>query len=129
MLDLPQAERSLLARIGFFLCRDGDVPDAADIFSGLSVSAPEKDGPVIGLALCHVLAGQTDEALALLDPRLDAGGGMEEALTLYKLLALAMGGRTAEARALRGEMERKGMSAAVGTADQLLEELAERQVS
>ena len=122
-MALSQAERSLLARIGFFLCRDGEVAEAEAIFTGLAVSAPEKDGPAAGLALCMVIKGENEAAVAMLDERLRAGSGIAPTLSLYKLVALGMAGNLPQALELRRQIERDGMTGAVGTADLLLADL------
>lgn len=123
---VAQSERSLLARIGFFFCRDGRLQEAEEIFNGLAVSAPEKDGPVIGLALCRIIKGETDEAVAMLDARLAKGSDLAGPLSVYKLLAYGMAGRLEEARSLRDDMDREGQTDSVATADQLLEDLSAR---
>lgn len=124
-MELDSRERSLLARIGFFLCRDGMVPEAEAIFSGLAESAPEKDGPAVGLMLCEIIKGDTDRAVAIADERLEKGGKLT-ALYLYKLVALGMAGRLSEAREVRAKMESEGMGNEVATADSLLEELSSK---
>lgn len=123
-MSVAQKDRGMLARIGFFLCRDGEVPDAEDIFTGLAASAPEKDGPVIGLALCRTLMGETEEAVSMLDARIAAGTSLEAEMLTYKVLALGMAGRMDEAKAVKDEMEGKGLAAAVKTAEALLDDLA-----
>lgn len=123
-MGLAQRDRSLLARIGFYLCREGRVPEAEDLFSGLAESAPEKDGPVIGLALCRTLMGEAGEAVAMLDARLGAGTPLAAEMMVYKVLALGMSGDTEKAKAVRAEMEAKGMGDSVKTADLLLKDLA-----
>lgn len=121
---LDQKERGLLAKIGFFLCRDGEVPEAEAVFAGLAESDPEKDGPAVGLALCNIIKGKCEEAIALLDERLAKGNSpIEPSLCLYKLVALGMAGRLPEANALRAELAAKGMTATVETADSLLEDM------
>lgn len=122
-MSMAQADRGLLARIGFFLCREGRVPEAEEVFSGLAESAPEKDGPVIGLALCWTLAGESEEAVALLDQRLAAGSPLTAELLTYKVLAHGMAGNIDEAKTVRREMEQQGMAEAVKTADLLLRDL------
>jgi len=121
---IAQAERGLLASIGFFLCREGQIAEAEAIFGGLRASAPDKDGPVVGLALCRIIKGECDEAVEMLDERLAASGPLMAPMSLYKLVALGMGGRLSEAKALRERMEAGGMTQALATADALLEELA-----
>jgi hypothetical protein len=121
---IAQAERMLLACIGFFLCREGQIAEAETIFDGLHTSAPDKDGPVVGLALCCIIKGECDEAVKMLDELLDAGSPLTIQMSLYKLVALGMGGRLSEAKALRECMEAKGMTQALATADSLLAELA-----
>ncbi len=125
---LEAKERGLLARVGFFLCRDGQVPEAETIFSALAVSDPAKDGPVVGLALCQIIKGRFEQAIEQLDARLKRGGSpIEASLYLYKLTALGMAGRLAEARDLKTQMEAAGLTDAVQTADSLLAELEKRQ--
>lgn len=123
---LAQAERSLLAKLAFFLCRDGEVPEAEKIFSGLALSDPDKDGPVAGLALCGVVKGECEAAVSMLDARLARGSGIAPSLLLYKLLALGMAGQLGKARELRETMAGEGMAEAVKTADLLLEDLSKR---
>lgn len=123
-MAVAQADRGMLGRIGFFLCREGLVPEAEEIFAGLAESDPEKDGPAIGLALCWILAGETEEALAMLDSRLAAGSPLAAELLVYKVLALGMAGNISDARLVREEMERNGMDGAVKTADLLLCDLS-----
>ena len=117
-------ERGLLARIGFFLCREGLLPEAEAVFEGLHASDPEKNGSLVGLALCRIIKGECDAAVEMLDNRLTAGCPLFEVMSLYKLVALGMGGRLPEAKALRGQMEAQGMAQSLATADVLLEELA-----
>lgn len=123
-MELDQKERSLLARVGFFLCRDGQIPEAETIFSGLAVSAPEKDGPVVGLVLCEIIKGNSQKAVEMADKCLARGGKLASALTLYKLVALGMAGELEEARKVRQRMEADGMTKDIKTADLLLEELS-----
>ena len=120
---IGQSERCLLARIGFFLCREGLIPEAEAVFEGLRVSDPAKNGPVVGLALCRVIKGECDEAVKLIDERLSAGCLLFETMALYKLVALGMGGRLSDAATLRGWMEAQGMTGSLAIADTLLEEL------
>ena len=120
---IEQSERSLLARIGFFLCREGLIPEAEAVFEGLRTSDPAKDGPFVGLALCRIIKGECDEAVKLIDERLSADCPLFEPMTLYKLVALGMGGRLSEAVTLRGWMEAQGMTGSLAAADALLEEL------
>lgn len=129
MALLAREDRELLARIGFFLCRDGEIPEAETVFGGLAVSAPEKDGPVVGQALCRIIRGDNEAAIGMLGERLDRGSPIASALSLYKLLALGMSGDIAGAREFRREMADKGMADAVVTADSLLEELTKRQTA
>ena len=124
---IEQKERSLLARIGFFLCRDDRLAEAERIFTGLADSAPEKDGAVAGLALCRIIMGRSDEAIELLDKRLRAGSPIAPSLTLYKLLALGMAGRLAEARSLREKMSLDGLKNEIQAADSLLDDFARRE--
>ncbi|MDR3077299.1 MAG: hypothetical protein LBV15_00870 [Planctomycetota bacterium] len=124
---IEQKERSLLARIGFFLCRDDRLAEAERIFTGLADSAPEKDGAVAGLALCRIIMGRSDEAIELLDRRLRAGSPIAPSLTLYKLLALGMAGRLAEARSLREKMSLDGLKNEIQAADSLLDDFARRE--
>lgn len=126
-MALAQEDRGLLARIGFFLCRDGVIPEAETIFNGLAVSAPDKDGPVVGQALCRIIKGEGEEAVAMLDERLDRATPIAPALSLYKLLALGMSGKLPEARALRQSMADRGMAEAIKTADLLLDDLSQRK--
>jgi len=117
-------ERGLLAKLGLFMCREGQLPEAEAVFGGLRATAPAKDGPVAGLALCRIIRGECDEAVGMIDERLASGAALEGPLTLYKLVALGMGGRLSEARALRARMESGGMARSLATADALLDELA-----
>jgi thioredoxin-like negative regulator of GroEL len=126
---VAQKERSLLARIAFSLCRMGFLPQAEEIFNGLSESEPERDGSVVGLALCSIIKGQCEAALAMLDQRLAKGSVIAPQLTLYKLLALGMAGRLPEARELRQKMELDGMLGTLKTADILLEDLSRQQIN
>ena len=125
-----QSERATLARIGFFLCREGLIAEAEGIFAGLAESEPDRDGPAAGLALCAIIRGDSNHAVDLLDRHLAKGEScaIPAELSLYKLLALGMGGRLADARALRDDMMRKGMEAAVRTADLLLDDLSSKAV-
>lgn len=116
--------RGLLAKVGFLLCREGLLPEAEAVFRGLDATAPGKDGPAAGLALCRIIRGECDEAVSLLDGRLAAGSPLAASLSLYKLVALGMGGRLAETRELRARMAAEGMGASLETADALLAELA-----
>ncbi len=102
-----QKERGLLVKLGLFLCRDGQVPEAETIFSGLAASEPERDGPAAGLALCWIIKGQFDNAIALLDSRLSRGHSpIAASLSMYKLAALGMAGRLDEAKKLAGSIEK-----------------------
>lgn len=121
---LEQSDRSMLAKIAFYLCQNGFIPEAEGVFQGLAVSAPEKDGAAIGLALCLIIRDRCDEAVALLDARLGRGSDLTGQLSLYKLLALGMAGRVDDARALRADMQRAGLEAHLATADLLLEDLS-----
>lgn len=121
---IAQAERELLARMGFLLCHEGRISEAEAVFGGLAASAPEKEGPVVGLALCRIIKGECDDAVAMLDKRLAAGGGpLRAALSMYKMVALGMGGHLSEARAFRARMAEDGMASSLATADRLLDEL------
>jgi len=120
---IERDERCLLARIGFFLCREGLIREAEAVFEGLRASDPAKNGPLVGLALCRIIKGECDEAVELIDGRLSAGCPLFAPMSLYKLVALGMGGRLSEATALRGRMATQGMSKSLATADALLEEL------
>lgn len=122
---LTQNERGVLAKIGFALARSGVVEEAEQVFSGLAESAPEKDGPVAGLALCNIIKGESERALDMLGERLARGSVIASDLTLYRILALGMAGRLAEAREARDAMERDGLDA-VATADALLMDLAKK---
>lgn len=124
---LEQKERGLLARIAFALCREGMLPEAETVFSALAVSAPDKDGPAAGLALCGIIKGRTDDGIAILDDRLAKGSAIKAQLLLYKLLALGMGGRPDEAAALRKTMADEGMTSAIATADAMLADMAEQK--
>jgi Flp pilus assembly protein TadD len=105
-MSLEQKERGLLARIAFFLCRNGQVNEAETVFAALAASEPGKDGPVVGLALCEIIKGEYEKAIAYLDERLRRGASPIAAnLCLYKLVALGMSGRLAEARELRNTMD------------------------
>lgn len=117
-MDLTQAERSLLARVSFFLCRDGYVDEAEAGFRGLAESAPERAGSAVGLALCHIVKGENDKAVETLDRRLaDPEAGLRAPLTLYKLVALIMAGRQQDADALRAHMRQcPDLAAAAKTA-------------
>jgi Flp pilus assembly protein TadD len=115
-----------LAKIGFALARSGVVDEAEQVFAGLAESAPEKDGPVAGLALCHIIKGECERALGMLDERLARGSVIAAELGLYRILALGMAGRLAEARDARDAMERDGQADAVATADALLVDLAKK---
>lgn len=120
---LEQKDRGMLARIGFFLCRDGLVPEAETVFQGLAESAPEKDGAVVGLALCWIIKGECEKAIEAIDKRLERGSPIASSLMLYKLTALGLAGRLGEAKSLREQMMRDGFDKAVESADQLLAEL------
>lgn len=123
-MGLEQTERSLLARVAFFLCRNGQVPDAEAVFAGLAASEPDRDGPVAGLALCDIIKGKCDEATARLDKCLERGDSpLAGSLSLYKLVALGMAGRLPEARAFREKMSADGMGKEIDTADRLLADL------
>jgi Flp pilus assembly protein TadD len=124
---LAQNERGALAKIGFALARGGRIPEAEKVFGGLAESAPEKDGAVAGLALCAVIKGEGEKAVEMLDRRLARGSVIAAELMLYKLLALGMTGQLAEAEAVRDEMDRNGMTAAVLTADALLADLQSKK--
>ena len=50
-MTTTNADRMALAKIGFFLCREGLVAEAEGVFRGLAESAPERDGPAAGIAL------------------------------------------------------------------------------
>ncbi len=127
---LEREDRELLARIGFFLCRDGVIPEAEAVFGGLATSAPERDGPVAGQALCKIIRGENDAALTMLNDRLGRGGSpIESALSLYKLLALGMAGKLPEAREFRRQMADKGMMAAMAAADAILKEMENRKTA
>ncbi|MDR3211638.1 MAG: hypothetical protein LBU79_06965 [Planctomycetota bacterium] len=128
-MALSQVDRSLLARIGFFLARDGEVPEAEKLFQGLAASDPAKDGPVVGLALCSIIKGRFEDAISKLDQRLEIGSVIGSALSLYKLVALGMSGRLSEARQLKIEMQEKNWGEAVGLAETLLVDLEKRQPS
>lgn len=129
-MALPQIERSLLARIAFFLCHDGLIPEAEAVFSSLAESDPEKDGPTVGLALCNIVKGDCETAIALLDKRLAGGGSpIASSLRLYKLLALGMAGRIPEAKSLRELMRADGADKDIESADLLLAELEKRNAS
>ena len=123
-----QNERATLAMIGFFLCREGLIPEAEAIFAGLSGSEPDRDGPAAGLALCAIIRGDCSRAVALLDEHLAKGDAcaIPAELNLYKLLAFGMADRLADARALREEMVHKGMAGAVEIADRLLDDLSKK---
>lgn len=125
-MQLDNRERSMLARVGFFLCRDGMVPEAEIIFAGLAKSAPEKDGPVVGLMLCEIIKGECEKAVAMANERLDKGSRLSGPLNLYKLVALGMAGRLAEANDVRANMEKDGLGQDVATADLLLGELSQK---
>lgn len=122
-MALTQEDRSLLGRIGFFLCHNGRIPEAEDIFAGLRDSAPEKDGAVAGMALCRVIRGDSEGAIGMLDERLERGSPIAEALSLYKLLALGVAGRISDAKALRESMSGAGMEKAILSADTLLQDM------
>lgn len=124
-MTVSNDDRMVLARIGFFLCREGLITEAEGVFRGLADSAPERDGPAVGLALCLVIKGDSDEAARLLDKHLAKGDActIPGQLLLYKLLALGMGGRMREAENLRGEMEKLGFVDLSGTADAILDEV------
>jgi hypothetical protein len=126
-MAFAQEDRGLLARIAFFLARDGVVPEAETVFNGLAASAPEKDGPVVGQALCLIIRGEHDKAIAMLDERLKKDSPIASALSLYKLLALGMAGRLESAKEFRQSMAARGMTDAVATADSLLEDFAKRR--
>lgn len=126
-MQLDDRERSLLARIGFFLCRDGMVPEAETVFTGLATSAPDRDGPVVGLMLCEIIKGECEKAVALANERLAKGSKLAGPLNLYKLVALGMAGRLAEAQEVRTQMERDGLESDVATADLLLRDLSQKQ--
>ncbi len=126
---LDQEDRELLARIGFFLCRDGVIPEAEKVFGGLAASAPERDGAVVGQALCKIIRGENEDALKMLNERLDKGSAIESALSLYKLVALGMAGRMPEAREFRKAMADKGMAPSMAAADSILAELEKRKTA
>lgn len=118
-------DRMALAKIGFFLCREGLVAEAGDVFRGLAESAPERDGPAAGMALCLIIKGDSEGAVKLLDRHLAKGDkcAIPGQLNLYKLLALGMAGRIRDAENLRGEMERKGFAEIARKADAILDEV------
>ena len=122
-MELAQAERGLLARIGFFLCRRARIPEAKRIFTGLAVSDPSKDGTAVGLALCAIIGGESEKAIELLDKRLKAGSPIAPTLSLYKLTALGVLGKKIEMDKLREEMNAAGMAAEVRIADQIAAEV------
>lgn len=124
-MAVTDADRMALARIAFFLCREGLVDEADKVFGGLAESAPERDGPAAGLALCMIIKGDADGAVKLLDRHLSKGDlcSIPKQLSLYRLLALGMGGRMREAETLRGDMERKGYSDVARIADAILVDL------
>lgn len=124
---MERNERGLLARIGFFLCRDDSLPEAERVFAGLAASAPEKDGAAVGLALCWIIMGRNDEAIEMLDRRLQAGSAIAPSIMLYKMLALGMAGRLGEAGELRERMSREGMESEIRIADSLLDDFARRE--
>lgn len=124
---VSQEERGLLARIGFFLCRAGLIPEAETIFNGLQISAPEKDGPQIGLALCHIIKGENNQAVEILDKCLQRGSTSTGPLYLYKLLALCMSGRTSEAQEVREQMIALELNNSIASADFILKELNNRE--
>jgi hypothetical protein len=127
---ISQAQRSLLAKIAFFLCHDGFVPEAEKIFTALSISAPDKEGPIIGLALCRILSGASEEAVQMLDICLaNPDCTLKGPLSLYRLVALSFGGRFPEAAVFRKTMEEKGLNAYLKDADGLLEELTKLKES
>ncbi len=128
-MHLDNRERSLLARIGFFLCRDGMVPEAELVFTGLAKTAPDRDGPVVGLMLCEIIKGEFESAVAMANDRLKKGGKLKGPLNLYKLVALGMAGRLPEAREVRAGMETDGLRQDIATADALLEELSQKTFS
>lgn len=122
---LDAEQRAVLANVGFLLCRRGKISLAQRIFTGLADSAPEKDGPVVGLALCDIVDGQAGHAADMLRGRLEKGDSpIAPALMLYLLTALGMAGRLDEAKQLREDMLGKNMADAVERADFLLAELA-----
>ncbi|MDR1534536.1 MAG: hypothetical protein LBU64_05485 [Planctomycetota bacterium] len=125
---LEQNERELLARIGFFLCRRGRIPEAELIFNGLAASEPTRDGPLAGLALCRIIKGENEAAVALLEPRLKAGSPIQAILMLYKLTALGTSGELAKAAAVRDEMREAGMTVELIQAEQLIAELSRLNV-
>jgi Flp pilus assembly protein TadD len=114
-----------LAKIGFFLCREGLVAEAEGVFRGLAESAPERDGPAAGIALCLIIKGDSESAVKLLDRHLAKGDKcvISGQLNLYKLLALGMAGRIRDAENLRGEMDRKGFAEIARKADAILDDL------
>lgn len=114
-----------LAKIGFFLCREGLIVEAEGVFRGLAESDPERDGPAAGLALCLIIKGDSDGAVRLLDRRLAKGEAcaIPDQLNQYKLVALGMGGRMREAENLRDEMKREGLTGMASNADAILGEL------
>ena len=121
---IAQTERCLLARIGFFLCHEGLIAEAEAVFEGLRASALDRDGPVVGLALCRIIKGECDEAVKMINERMASGESpLMPQLSLYMLVALGMGGRLSEAKALRERMEQDRMTQSLATADALLEEL------
>jgi hypothetical protein len=122
-MELAQTERGLLARIGFFLCRRARIPEAKRIFTGLAVSDPPKDGPVVGLALCAIIGGESEKAIEMLDERLKAGSPIASTLSLYKLTALGVLGKKADIAKIREEMDAAGMSMEAQMADQITAEL------
>lgn len=121
-------QRALLAAVGFFLFRSGKVEQAERIFTGLAASAPERDGPYVGLALCAIVNGNADAAADMLSNRLQRGDSpIADALMLYKLVALGMGGHMEKANACRDEMRGIGMEKSLEKADTLLLELKRLQ--
>lgn len=121
---LDAGQRAVLANVGFFLCRSGKVDQAERIFTGLAASDPDKDGAVIGMALCAIVNGDADGAADMLMARLNRGDSpIAEHLMLYRLVALGMAGRMNDAEKCREEMREQAMDRSLMKADLLLAEL------
>lgn len=97
---LDSDEIHLLTEIGFLAAGAGDLHRAATIFNALQQLRPERGFPLVGLAVAHLNAGKSAEAVALLERVHLASPGEQALLDAWRGFALQLSGHLDQSRRL-----------------------------
>jgi hypothetical protein len=100
---LDSGEIRLLTELGFVAAGGADVDRAAEIFRALTHLRPQRAFPYIGWAMAHLNAGQSQEAIGVLESARVAIGAARDPdemadIETFRGLALQQAGRGAESR-------------------------------